>query len=717
MLALVPTLLLGAALSAPAALPPPPPALRSAVERATRTLAAQHGEAQRGRIVRGVRQAAAFWRPSTGSGQAAGDGDAKAFEAFAQEHFASDPKALDLLFTRFERAFEQLDGHFVEVNRALAEGAVLDRGPMLPVDPLFAAYDASAHLVSDLFDGKLAFAALLNFPLTTLDERLRDGPAWTRRQWAEARLANRFARRVPSAVNQGIARASTEGDLYISDYNVYVHHALAENGERLFPKGKRLLTHWNLRDELKAQYAQEGGLARQRVIAKVMDRIVTQTIPADVVNDPTVDWNPFTNAVRPAPAETIEGDLNGLGAVRGEPRTAPGTNWPRPNVESAREPDTRYAKLLAAFRAAKAADPYSPSAPTHIARKFELERELPEKRVVAMLEEILGAPEIGQIAKLVAKRLGRPLEPHDIWYDGFRPRSKHTEADLDRMTKARYPTPEAFAKALPATLEKIGFTPERARWLAERIEVDPARGSGHALGAARRGDKPHLRTRVGPDGMDYKGFNIAVHELGHNVEQAFSLYEVDSTLLQGVPNTAFTEAIAFVFQARDLEVLGLEAPGAEAKRLLALNDLWMTYEIAGVALVDVGVWHWMYDHPNASPAALREATLAIAKNVWNRWYAPLFGVKDVTLLGIYSHMIDAFLYLPDYPIGHLIAAQLEAHLEALPRERLGVEIERMSRFGAVTPDLWMKHATGEEVSAKPIIRAAAEALGSTARAD
>jgi hypothetical protein len=700
MLALVPTLLLGAALSAPAGLPPPPAALRPAVERATQALAAQHGEAQRARIARGLRQAAAFWRPSAGSGQVPADGDAKAFEAFVLEQFASDPKVLDVLFTRFERAFEQLDGHFVEVNRALAEGAVLDRGPMLPVDPLFAAYDASAHLVSDLFDGKIAFAALLNFPLTTLEERLREGPSWSRRQWAEARLANRFARRVPSAVNQGIARAATEGDLYISDYNVYVHHALAEDGARLFPKGKRLLTHWNLRDELKAQYAQEGGLARQRVIAKVMDRIVTQTIPADVVNDPTVDWNPFTNAVRPAPAETIEGDLK-----------------PRANVEEgAREPDTRYAKLLAAFRAAKAADPYSPSAPTHIARKFELERELPEKRVVAMLEEVLGAPEIAQIAKLVVRRLGRPLEPHDIWYDGFRPRSKHTEADLDRMTKARYPTPEAFAKALPATLEQVGFTPEKARWLAERIEVDPARGSGHALGAARRGDKPHLRTRVGPDGMDYKGFNIAVHELGHNVEQAFSLYEVDSTLLQGVPNTAFTEAIAFVFQARDLEVLGLEAPGAEAKRLLALNDLWMTYEIAGVALVDIGVWHWMYDHPNASPAALREATLAIAKDVWNRWYAPVFGAKDVTLLAIYSHMIDAFLYLPDYPIGHLIAAQLEAHLEALPRERLGAEIERMSRFGAVTPDLWMKHATGEEVSAKPLIRAASEALAATARA-
>lgn len=711
MLALAPALLLGTALSAPAAFPPPPAALRPAVERATGALVARHGEAQRTRIARGLQQAAAFWRPS--------DGDAKTFEAFALEQFASEPALLDTLFRRFERAFEQLDGHFVEVNRALAEGAVLDHGPMLPVDPLFAAYDASAHLVSDLFDGKIAFAALLNFPLTTLDERLRGGPAWTRRQWAEARLANRFARRVPSAVNQGIARAYADGDLYISEYNIYVHHALAADGARLFPKGKRLLTHWNLRDELKAQYAQEGGLARQRVIAKVMERIVTQTIPADVVNDPTVDWNPFTNAVRPAPAETIEGDAKPRGQSPAHPERSavPRLAEDGPKSRGAREPDTRYAKLLAAFRAAKAADPYSPSAPTHIARKFELERELPERRVVAMLEEVLGAPEIRQIAKLVAGRLGRPLEPHDIWYDGFRPRSTHTEAELDRLTKARYPTAEAFAKALPETLERLGFEPERARWLAARIEVDPARGSGHALGAARRGDKPHLRTRVGPDGMDYKGFNIAVHELGHNVEQVFSLYEVDSTLLQGVPNTAFTEALAFVFQARDLEVLGLEAPGAEAKRLLALNDLWMTYEIAGVALVDVGVWHWMYDHPNASPAALREATLEIARGVWNRWYAPVFGVNDVTLLAIYSHMIDAFLYLPDYPIGHVIAAQLERHFDTLPRERLGAEFERMARFGAVTPDLWMKHATGEPLSAQPLIRAAAEALGETARVD
>ena len=62
--------------------------------------------------------------------------------------------------------------------------------------------------------------------------------------------------------------------------------------------------------------------------------------------------------------------------------------------------------------------------------------------------------------------------------------------------------------------------------------------------------------------MDYKGYNIAVHEMGHNVEQVFSLYSVDSTLLQGVPGNAFTEALAFTFQNRDLELLGLGAPDA-----------------------------------------------------------------------------------------------------------------------------------------------------------
>ena len=201
-------------------------------------------------------------------------------------------------------------------------------------------------------------------------------------------------------------------------------------------------------------------------------------------------------------------------------------------------------------------DPYTPTAPSLIARRFNFDRELPEARVEAMLEQIVGSPLVPRVAKLIETRLDRPLEPFDIWYNGFLPRGKYTEAELDAITKKKYPTSAAFAADIPAILVKLGFSEERARYLASNIEVDPSRGAGHAWGAQRRGDKAHLRTRVGADGMDYKGYNIAVHELGHNVEQTFSLDEVPYNALEGVPNTAFTEALAFVFQARDLELLG-----------------------------------------------------------------------------------------------------------------------------------------------------------------
>jgi len=690
---------LAAATSQPVkpAAPALPSALRAAADRAVKSLVAKHGEGERDRALRGVAQAASLWRlPAKGE---AGDGDAKAFEAFCGEQFVPRGPALDALFQRMEVSFESLDGNGLEIDRTLSSFAQLDVGPMQPVDPLLDAFDPSAHVVDDLFDGKIAFSVLLNFPLTTLEERVAQGDGWSVRQWAEARLASRFARRVPASVNQGIARASAAADGYIADYNVWVHHVLGENGQRLFPKGKRLLSHWNLRDELKAWYGQPDALPHQRAIAKVMERIVSQSIPAAVVNDPTVDWNPWTNAVKPAPADAIE---------NGKPAPA--------RVDGAREADVRYARILANFRAVKAADPYSPTAPTFIARGFEMEREIPEKALVAMLEEVLGAPEIARTAKIIEARLGRPLEPFDVWYAGFTPKRTTSEADLDRMTRERYPTPAAFEKALPETLGKLGFTPEKASWLAEHIAVDPARGSGHALQAMRRGDKPHLRTRIGPDGMDYKGFNIAIHELGHNVEQVFSLYEVGSTLLQGVPNNAFTEAIAFVFQARDVQVLGLPGPDPEARRLESLKRLWDTYEIAGVALVDLRMWHWMYDHPAATPAELREATLAIAREVWNRWYAPVLGTRDVTLLAIYSHMVNNLLYLPSYPVGHLIQSQIEEHLDAKPAGELGAEIERMTSQGQLAPDVWMRKATGQPVSAKPLIAAAARALAAGAGA-
>jgi hypothetical protein len=254
----------------------------------------------------------------------------------------------------------------------------------------------------------------------------------------------------------------------------------------------------------------------------------------------------------------------------------------------------------------------------------------------------------------------------------------------------------------------LGFSPKRAQYLANHIAVDPSRGAGHAMGGGMRAAKAHLRTRIGKNGMEYQGFNVAAHEMGHTVEQTFSLNDVDHTLLQGVPNTAFTEALAFLFQGHDLELLGLPAPDARSQAAKTLNDFWGTYEISGVALVDIAVWRWMYEHPQATPQELNQATIQIAKDIWNRYYAPVFHHKDVVLLAVYSHMIDAFLCLPDYPIGHLIAFQIEDHMKK--SGLIGPEVERMATMGRVTPDLWMEHATGHPVGAEALLEATQKAL-------
>jgi hypothetical protein len=661
----------------------PPAWMKAAVAELEKDLVAKFGESQRTRAQHGLKQVSEFWRSS--------DGDKASFEEFVGRNFVAQGAALDTMFGRFEQLLEQAFGHMAEVTREFRWQTDLDIGPVQPYDEIFAAYDPSAHLMDDFFNNKLAFVVLLNFPLTTLEERLAEGDRWTRREWAETRLAESFSRRMPAEVNLAISKAVADADQYISDYNIWMHHLMDDQGRRLFPPKMRLLSHWNLRDEIKADYADsQNGLAKQRMIEKVMERIISQTIPASVINNPQLDWNPFSNEVKAATEKDSD-------FTPGERKIA---NTPEPN--------TRYLRWLDVFQASKLADPYSPNAPTLIARRFNEDRQIPEERVQKMFEQVLASPLVPRVAALIQKRLGRPLEPFDIWYNGFRPKAKYPEAELDAIIAKKYPTTTAYEKDMPMLLERLGFSRERARFAADNIAVDPARGSGHAMGAAMRQAKARLRTRVDKTGMNYKGFNIAVHEMGHNVEQTFSLNSIDYYSLNGVPNTAFTEALAFVFQGRDLELLGLQSsdPGAEA--LKTLNDFWATYEICGVSLVDMRVWHWMYDNPGATSEQLRDAVLRISKEVWNQFYAPVFKKQDVILLGVYSHLINSVLYLPDYPLGHMIAFQLEEHMKKIGK--IGPEFERVATQGRVAPDLWMKGATGSPVGPEALLSAARQAL-------
>ncbi len=645
---------------------------QATVESVSNQLIEKYGEDKAELINRGVRQVAALWTID--------DGSTEVFSSFCMENYHGTEETRVELFNTLSRNYEMIWGHLNQLSLELTKPLHLTWGPIEPVDVLFGSYAPGAHLAEDFYGNKIAFLSILNFPFFSLDEKNALGNDWSRKEWAYARMGDIFVSRVPAGINQNISRVSTDADNYVSEYNIIMGQLQNNEGEHIFPDHLRLITHWGLRDELKANYdGTQKGLERQRMIYQVMQRIIDQSIPEKVINNTDVQWNPYTNEV------TQQGS----------------------KVTSGPEPDTRYEHLLTNFHARREADPYSPNYPTAIERAFNQGLELSMDEVEALFIDLVSDPVLKDVAALISERLGRDLEPFDIWYDGFKARSAIPEAELDRVVRQRYPDAAALERDLPNLLVSLGYDRDRAREITSRIVVEGSRGAGHAWGAQMRSQLSHLRTRVAEGGMTYNGFNIAAHELGHNVEQTISLHDVDYYMLSGVPNTAFTEALAFIFQTRDLDLLGIHTDDPMLEYLKILDILWGTYEIMGVSLVDMQVWRWMYANPDATPSQLKNETIKIAKDVWNNYFAPVFGVSDSPILAVYSHMISYPLYLSAYPLGHLIEFQIEEHVRG---KHLASEIDRIFSLGNLTPQKWMMEAVGEVLSHKPLVDAARVAV-------
>ena len=642
------------------------------VSEVTKSLLDSIGETQRIRIERGVKQVAQLWQQT--------DGTNEDFTTFCMENFIADSVQLDVLYKRLEKNFETLSGYFNEIDVTLKEPIQLVGFEESPVDMLFGGYDVRAHMDDDFYANKIAFVTALNFPFYSLDEKTKLGDTWTRKQWAYARMGDRFTSRIPAQVQQHLSQTLTNADSYISNYNIYMGQLVDAKGEKLFPADMKLITHWGLRDELKSDYADKvNGLNKQQLIYEVMKRIIDQSIPSEVINNGKYTWNPVENKIFDSGKE----------------------------LPSKPENDVRYEVLLQNFKANRQIDAYSPNFPTALSRNFDAAMEIPQKDVENLFKSLLSSQQVKEVAAYIKSRLGRDLQPFDIWYNGFKAKGEISEDELTKITSAKYPTPLAVEKDLPNILIKLGWKSEKARQIASLVQVDASLGAGHAWGALLRGQKARLRTRIGENGMDYKGYNIAVHEFGHNTEQTITLNDVDYWMLNGVPNNAFTEAVAFMFQKRDLELLGVKNANPDAEAFLALDNFWASYEIMGVALVDIAVWEWMYANPNATPAQLKDAVITEAKKVWNEYYAGILGGKDEPILGIYSHMIDYPLYLSYYPIGHLIDFQVEKQMKG---KNMADEMQRMYTQGRIVPQIWMKNGVGQAISVEPTLKAVDEAL-------
>ena len=263
---------------------------------ASAALVARHGEAERARIARGVAQVQRAWR--------ADDGDPAAFRAFVEAEFLPQGPALDAAFARLESAFERVDGYFNALGRRPAPRP-------RPGDRARAADRRAARRLG---------SRRATSPTTCSRRGSRSSSCSTSRAppWPSGCATassgaggsgrrpgstGRFALRVPAAAQAKLADARAAAEAYINGYNLRAHHLLARDGRRLFRPKLRLISHWNLRDELKGAYADADGLDRQRVIAAAMDAIVRQTIPAAVIDNPALDWTPETGAVAVSPVK------------------------------------------------------------------------------------------------------------------------------------------------------------------------------------------------------------------------------------------------------------------------------------------------------------------------------------------------------------------------------------------------------------------------------
>ena len=391
--------------------------IKSAID----TAMAKHPKANTSDIATGVTQVAKFWMET--------DGSKSDFVHFCTENFLESDSAKKLALEKISRNQEIINGHLNKISLSLKEPLHLNYGEITAIDQMYGGYDLVGHVNEDFFKNKINFYILLNYKYNSLKEASEKAPAWNRYQWAMLRLGQLADSRVPGDLVLKYSDVNSQSESYISEYNIYMGNLVNDKDEKLFPADMKLISHWGLRDELKADYNAERGLEKQKMVYSVMQRIINQDIPQDIINSPKYQWNPINNKV-----------FDNHKEIAVQP-----------------EPDTRYQWLLNNFKALKEFDAYNPFFPSYMEAKFNKEMEIPQPDVEKLFINLVSATQVKRVAALIEKRLHRKLEPFDIWYDGFKPRGNIDVAKLDKEIQKKYPTSEAFEKDIPNILVKPGL--------------------------------------------------------------------------------------------------------------------------------------------------------------------------------------------------------------------------------------------------------------------
>lgn len=623
-------------------------------------LVKQHGAAHRRDIADGVVACARVWNWKSGS--------AAAFRDFCGSHYVPPGAAKSALLTRLDSLWRTITGGMMMIRKEARAGLDIADYPFTPAEEVLGAFTVGAHLDEDLRYFQLAQLVQLNFGTAR-----RDIPS-TREGWAARRLGEWGRDVVPSRLKTKVSQVQAVVDRFVSGYNLHLENIRFGDPDIVFPKGTRLVSHWGLRDYMMQLYDDPHGVKKQRAILGLLRRVVDGEVPAAILDQPEAVWD--------IPAGTVT--VGGKSArVRGHG-------------------DLRWAHFHKLFAVMRQIDPYTRHG-NMIDNKFLEDREMTESRVRHILTSILGSPVAPRVGAYLTKQFGRALEPFDLYFKNFTGGTKKPPLGYDLGT--RYGNTAELQAAIPAILQQLGFTPDLAVALAAKIRVDNGRSAGHAWSPGGPHDLQLLRVRVPDGGISEIEFGTFMHELGHCVEGVLSAFHMDYGTLWGVPNTALTEAFAFTFQDRADMILGRSV--AEDLRVVTLQRFWEVFEIAGPALVEIDFFHWLYQHPRATPAQMLRAMRGIADGVWQKYHARIFGKDGHGMLAAYSHVLWCDFYLADYPLGYVCAYQIRRFL----RDKvLGQEMPRMCKAGAIYPDNWMQLAVGAPINAAPLLGDTEEAL-------
>jgi len=274
-------------------------------------LIGRYGEAERGRLVRGLKQAGEFWRARTVT--------APRLKTSCGTISPGTRRRSTRSSAGRRPSSNNSTAHMLEVVRAFRTQTDLDWAPSCPTMKPSRATTHRRNTGDDLFANKLAFvgtAQLSRSPRSTSGWRRAAtgrGASGRRRVWPSVSRG-----RVPASVNLAIAEAVAQSEQYIAGYNIWMHHLLTRAASVPFPPHMRLLSHWNLRDQIKADYAEKDvcrASARSRASWNPSFR---QTIPKAVVTTrPSI--GALHDQVQPSAVKDYES----------APTARPGTSPPR----------------------------------------------------------------------------------------------------------------------------------------------------------------------------------------------------------------------------------------------------------------------------------------------------------------------------------------------------------------------------------------------------